>query len=212
MLVNVKMPTIVGILTFMSRINFILYRVEHEKSYITSGMVLKKSFEEYKDGYHGGHLGYWKGRILAIFNLHVAMIPSTKFLFISVQHMVLELSFEEFQDGCHGGHLGYWKGRILAILNLHVAMIPSTKFRFISVQHMVLELSFEEFQDSCHGGHLGYWKGRILAILNLHVAMIPSTQFQFISVQHMDLDSRNLSSGIREQQRRRPACTSRQTD
>ena len=37
MLINVKMSTIVGILTFMSRINFVLSRVEHEKSFITSG-------------------------------------------------------------------------------------------------------------------------------------------------------------------------------
>ena len=36
MLVNVKMPTIVGILTFMSRINFVLSWVKHEKSFITS--------------------------------------------------------------------------------------------------------------------------------------------------------------------------------
>ena len=36
MLINVKMPTIVGILTFISRINFVLSRVEHEKSFITS--------------------------------------------------------------------------------------------------------------------------------------------------------------------------------
>ena len=31
MLINVKMPTIVGILTFMSIINFVLTEVEHEK-------------------------------------------------------------------------------------------------------------------------------------------------------------------------------------
>ena len=40
MLINVKMPTIVGILTvitFMSRINFVLSRVEHGKSFIISG-------------------------------------------------------------------------------------------------------------------------------------------------------------------------------
>ena len=41
MLINLKMPTIVGILTFMSRINFVLSRVEHEKSFITSGPELK---------------------------------------------------------------------------------------------------------------------------------------------------------------------------
>ena len=33
LLINVKMPTIVGILTFMSRKNFMLSRVEHEKFY-----------------------------------------------------------------------------------------------------------------------------------------------------------------------------------
>ena len=39
MLINIKMPTIVGILTFMSRINFVLSCVEHGKSFITSGPV-----------------------------------------------------------------------------------------------------------------------------------------------------------------------------
>ena len=39
MLINVKMPTIVGILTFMSRINFVLSLVEYEKSLITSRPV-----------------------------------------------------------------------------------------------------------------------------------------------------------------------------
>ena len=33
MLINVKMPTIVGILTFMSRINFVLSLAEHKKFY-----------------------------------------------------------------------------------------------------------------------------------------------------------------------------------
>ena len=37
MLINVKMPTIIGILTFMSRINFVLSLFEHGKSFITSG-------------------------------------------------------------------------------------------------------------------------------------------------------------------------------
>ena len=55
MLINVKMPTIVGILTFMSRVNFVLSLVEHEKSFITLGpgsklfetlMVLLKEYFE----------------------------------------------------------------------------------------------------------------------------------------------------------------------
>ena len=41
LLINVKMPTIVGILTFMSRINFDLSWVEHEKSFITLGPELQ---------------------------------------------------------------------------------------------------------------------------------------------------------------------------
>ena len=39
MLFFLLMPTIVGILTFMSRKNFMLNWVEHEKSFITSGPV-----------------------------------------------------------------------------------------------------------------------------------------------------------------------------
>ena len=34
-------------------------------------------FEDFQDGCHGGHLGYRKGTILAIF--HVATMPPTKF-------------------------------------------------------------------------------------------------------------------------------------
>ena len=37
LLINVKMPTVVGILTFMSRINFMLSSVENKKSFITLG-------------------------------------------------------------------------------------------------------------------------------------------------------------------------------
>ena len=37
MLINVKMPKIVGILTFMSWISFMLSWVEYEKRFITSG-------------------------------------------------------------------------------------------------------------------------------------------------------------------------------
>ena len=39
LLINVKMPTIVGILTFMSKKNFMLSRVEHENLFTTSGLL-----------------------------------------------------------------------------------------------------------------------------------------------------------------------------
>ena len=38
------MQTIVGILTFMNRKNFMLNRVEHERSFITSGPVSEVTF------------------------------------------------------------------------------------------------------------------------------------------------------------------------
>ena len=44
MLINVKLPTIVGILTFMSRINIVLSPVEHEKSFITSRPVFNNQY------------------------------------------------------------------------------------------------------------------------------------------------------------------------
>ena len=37
MLINVKLPTIVGFFAFMSRINSVLSGAEHEKNFITSG-------------------------------------------------------------------------------------------------------------------------------------------------------------------------------
>ena len=40
LLINVKMPIVVGILTFMSRINIIFRWVEHENSFITCGLSL----------------------------------------------------------------------------------------------------------------------------------------------------------------------------
>ena len=43
LLINLQMPAIIGILTFMSRKNIMLNWVEHEKSFITSGPDLEIS-------------------------------------------------------------------------------------------------------------------------------------------------------------------------
>ena len=42
MLINVKMPTIVGILTLLSRINSVLNTVEYEKKFFILGVVSSK--------------------------------------------------------------------------------------------------------------------------------------------------------------------------
>ena len=43
MLINVKMPTMVGILTFMSRVNLVSAELSMKKSFITSGPVLRST-------------------------------------------------------------------------------------------------------------------------------------------------------------------------
>ena len=60
-LIHVKMPTTVGILTFMSGENFMLNWVEHEKSFITSGPDLKKSitFREHAKIFKGAVKFYY---------------------------------------------------------------------------------------------------------------------------------------------------------
>ena len=40
MLINVKMPTIISVLTSISRIDFVISLVEHEKNFIASGQGL----------------------------------------------------------------------------------------------------------------------------------------------------------------------------
>ena len=36
-------------------------------------------FQDFQDGHHDGHLGYWNGTNLAILNHHVTPMPPTKF-------------------------------------------------------------------------------------------------------------------------------------
>ena len=55
-LINVKMPTIVGILTFMSRKNFMLSSVENEKSFITSGPGLQKGNRDNSSNFFSYHI------------------------------------------------------------------------------------------------------------------------------------------------------------
>ena len=57
MLTNVKMPTIVGILTFMSRINFVLSWVEQEKVDNLGAWKFQLKFEVIY------MLGYWESSL-----------------------------------------------------------------------------------------------------------------------------------------------------
>ena len=56
MLINVKMPAVVGILTFMSMIDFVHSWVENEKGFITSGLSwINKSTESPENKRNMGH-------------------------------------------------------------------------------------------------------------------------------------------------------------
>ena len=82
----------------------------------------------FQDGFHGGHLGFPIGTILAIFDLRH---PNASFQVSSQLAFVFRKRSEKkhFQDGHHGGHLGYPIGRILAIFDLQVTPMLPTMFR-----------------------------------------------------------------------------------
>ena len=88
-------------------------------------------FKDFQAGCHGGHLGYQDGTILAIINLHVSPMPSTKFGFNPIFSLWEQITTEDFQTGYNGSHLGYSNKMVLAILNLHVTPMPPTKFWLI---------------------------------------------------------------------------------
>ena len=75
LLINSKMPTIVGILTYMSRINFMLGWAESERSFITSGPSVHVS---------GTKMSYML--LLVLFS-----ILSFGFLFFHVHHLCMPL-------------------------------------------------------------------------------------------------------------------------
>ena len=70
MLINIKMPTIVGILILISWINFVLFWVEHGKSFRTSGLLdnIEKFQETFKLSFEYTQKNNW--RILKFFWLY----------------------------------------------------------------------------------------------------------------------------------------------
>ena len=130
-------------------------------------------FEGFQDGCHGGHLGYQNGTILAILNLHVAHMPSTKFL--------LHLTYSSRAD--NNWRLSRWRpwhhhwydfvGNV-KIMKSYCRDGPRHKLTWSKAQG---ELTIEDLQDGYCGSHHGYCNKMVLAILNLHVARMPPTKF-----------------------------------
>ena len=57
------------------------------------------SFEDFQDGRHGSHLGYWNGMIVAIQNFHVPPIPPIKFGLNLTLGLGADAISRCFQDG-----------------------------------------------------------------------------------------------------------------
>ena len=128
------------------------------------------TIEDLQDGCYGGHSGYRNKLLLAILNLHVTQMPSTKFWL----NLNYQMRFEDFQDGHLGGYLRYRTRMILAILNLccwrpswilernklsnsKSPCHPSASHRSGSIRLTVREqMWLEDFQDGHHCGNLGY--------------------------------------------------------
>ena len=66
LLIDVKMPTTVGILIFMSRKNFMLNCIEHEKSFITSGLDPQYDQWQHILSYLPSHAKIWKSKALGL--------------------------------------------------------------------------------------------------------------------------------------------------
>ena len=142
---------------------------------------------------NGGHLGYRNQRILAILNLYVTPMPSTKFQLNLTYDLEGDVGLKNFKMASMApSWILEWNGMILAILNLCVTVMPPIKFQ---LNGMVWEeMSFEEYQDGHHCGHLGYRSGMILTILNHHVATRPPTKFQLNPTCGFGGDVKNVKS------------------
>ena len=82
----------------------------------------KMSFEDLQNHQHGCHLGDWNRMILAIVNLHVALMLPTKVWTQSDLDFGSRFCLKIFKTASSNR-------TILAILNLYVAQMPPIKFR-----------------------------------------------------------------------------------
>ena len=84
------------------------------------------SIQDFKDGNHGGHLGYWNRPNFAILNLHVTLISPTKFGHNSTYHSGANVVF---QDG-HSEQHDFCNSVCLYIARMHPIIFPLNPTRF----------------------------------------------------------------------------------
>ena len=108
-------------------ITSVIFIYRSPRCYLPSVMSIGLSVQgkERKIDFKDGHLGFWIGTILAIFDVHVTTMLPTKFQvswpFGSGKEAKIDLKFCR-----HGGHLGFPIRAILAIFDKQVTrMLPS---------------------------------------------------------------------------------------
>ena len=140
--------------------------------FLPSLFVQEKFRIEFHNGGYDDHLGFPFEMILAIFDLQVASIHSTKFRvnwpFGSGEEVQNRLS-----NG-HGGPLGYPTGMILAIFDLQGTPILPVESIDLSVQEKKIKI---DFQDGGRGAFLDFRSKRILLLLSCH----PNTSYRSVS-------------------------------
>ena len=82
---------------------------------------------DFKDGCHGGHLGFLIGTIFAIVDVQITPMLPTKFR-VNWPFGSGEEAEKSFQDGRHGGFLRFAIRTILATFDQVTPLLP-TKFQ-----------------------------------------------------------------------------------
>ena len=136
----------------------------------------KKLKIDFKDGGHGGNLGFMIGKILAIFDVQVNPMHPTKFQ-----------DNWPFGSGEEAKHRfsrwpplrpsALWIKTILTIFDLQVTRYFLLSFKPIGLLEHEKKRKIN-FQDGRDCGHLGFPIGIILAIFDLQVTPMLPTELQ----------------------------------
>ena len=123
------------------------------------------SFQDFQDGHHCGHLGYWNRTNLAILNCHVTQMPPTKFGLNLTYHSGADMAWI----------FSWWPPWRPFWISERKDFSNSESLCCSDASNQVSAQSDLRFGRRC--GHLGCRNRMILVILTLHVAPVTPTKF-----------------------------------
>ena len=136
----------------------------------------KLTTEELQDGCCGSHRGYHNKMFLAILNLHVTPMPSTKFC-LNLSYLAGADEFWRFQDDHLRGPSQILDQTVLVILNLYVTPMPPIKFG-LNPHYGLGGDGFKRISRGPLGGQLGCRNEMNLAVWINMSPPKPRTKFQ----------------------------------